>query len=111
MEMDQEKTLLQQIRDKERELSGELDAAIKASEAIVIEANRHAGDIIARVEAEGKRVAEEFLKAERERIAREVEEVRKRGDVLAAKAEEEGRKKIPAAARMVVSVVAPEEKR
>ena len=108
--MDPEKTLLQQIRDKERELSGELDKAIKESERIVVEAHRQAGEIVARAEEEGKQAAEALLKAERERIAAEVAEVRRRGEDLAVKAQEEGTKNLSAATRMIVSVVAPKEK-
>ncbi len=106
--MEQEKTLLQQIRDKEQELSIELDKAIKGSEETVLQANREAEDILARARRAGEAAAAEYRSREEAHIAAEVKKVQEQGKILADSAKADGERNLPAAVTMLVRTVAPE---
>ena len=70
--MDTEKTLLQQIRDKEQELAQKVDAVRVEAEASVAAARVEAEDLLCTADTTGKKTAEEVYWKERGRTEMEI---------------------------------------
>lgn len=103
--MDEEKSLLQQIRDKEIELSAQLDAVKKETDALIAGAKDRADRIIREADESGKRAAEDLFRAEKEKIDREVEKIRSGAAAEAGAVGARGAKNLDTAVDRVVGHV------
>jgi len=106
--MDTEKTLLQQIRDKEEEFAHKIDAAKKEADAIVTAAKSEADEMLCSADAEGKKSAEQVYWSVRGKTALEVEALTKTAGIDQETAVEKGEKNIPAAADLIFRYVTGE---
>jgi vacuolar-type H+-ATPase subunit H len=72
-----EKTLLQQIRDKEQEFARGVDAARADAESMVAAARTEAEDLLCTADTAGKKSAEEVYWKERGRAEAEIEALKR----------------------------------
>ena len=75
--MDSDKTLLQQIRDKEQELAQKVDAVRAEAEAAVAAARNEAEDLLCTADTAGKKTAEQVYWKERGKTEIEIEALKK----------------------------------
>jgi len=103
--LDTEKTLLQQIRDKEQEFSRKIDAARADADAMVAAARAEAEDLLCTADAAGKVSAEQVYWNVRGKTAIEIEALNKAAklDQEAASVREE--RNIPEAAERIYRYV------
>jgi len=106
--MDSEKTLLQQIRDKEQELSQKVDAARTEAEAAVAAARAEAEDLLCTADKLGKTTAEQVYWKARGRTEIEIEDLKKAAELERETAHVQGERNIPAAAERIVRYVTSE---
>jgi V/A-type H+/Na+-transporting ATPase subunit G/H len=103
--MDEQKTLLEQIRDKESELNKRLELAGHEADRIVSAGKEAFDKVILTAEATGQaRASEHFLK-EKAGIDREAEEIKARGAREARDLHEAGEKNLPKAVDWIVKTV------
>ena len=103
--MDSEKTLLQQIRDKEQELSQRVDAARAEAEASVAAARTEAEDLLCTADRMGKTTAEQVYWKERGRTEIEIGNLKKAAELERETASAQGEQNVPAAAERIVTYV------
>ena len=103
--MDTEKTLLQQIRDKEEELGREIGAARAETEALVAAARSEAEDLICTAETVGKTTAEQMYWKERGRAEAEIARLKAEAELEQETVSEQGERNVPAAADRIVRYV------
>jgi vacuolar-type H+-ATPase subunit H len=106
--MDTEKTLLQQIRDKEQEFSGKVDAARAEAEAMVAAARTEAEDLICTADKAGKMSAEQVYWNVRGKTNIEIEALNKAAELDQETASVRGEKNLPHAAEQIVRYVTME---
>ena len=106
--MDTEKTLLQQIRDKEQELATTVEAARAEAEASVATARSEAEDLLCTADKLGKTTAEQVYWKERGRTEIEIEDLKKAAELDRETILEQGERNIPAAAERIVRYVTTE---
>jgi vacuolar-type H+-ATPase subunit H len=106
--MDTEKTLLQQIRDKEQDLSQKVEAARAESEAFIAAARAEAEDLLCTADKLGKTTAEQVYWMERGRTEIEIEELKKAAVKERETAAVQGERNVPAAAERIVRYVTME---
>ena len=103
--MSEEKTLLQQIRDKEQQVSKKIDAVKIETENVVAIAKRDAEKVIADAQASGKEAADDLYTRKKTAFVAETEEMKKKavlqGEAIKATAE----KNIGSAVDLIVSRV------
>ena len=100
-----EKTLLQQIRDKEQQVSTKIDAVKQESEAVVAVAKGEAEKIIRDAEESGKSAAEELYRVEKTKFQAEVEEMKKNAAAGVEATKIHGEKNLNSAVEKIVSYV------
>ena len=100
-----EKTLLQQIREKELMLNIKIEDTRKEAEGIVLKARKDAADMIENSEKEGKKAAEEYYLKEMAELKQEIERLKDQGNQLAMKIKAEGERNLPAAIEMIERTV------
>jgi len=100
-----EKTLLQQIREKELMLSIKIEDTRKEAEEIILKARKDAEDILEKSEKEGKKAAEEYSIKEMERLKQEIGQLIDQGNQLAMKIKAEGERNLPAAIEKIEKIV------
>lgn len=103
--MDTEKTLLQQIRDKERDLAEKVEAARAEAEASVAAARSEAASLLCTAEQQGEKAAEQVYWKERGRTQAEIDALSQAAVLEREIASEQGRKNIAAAADRIVRYV------
>jgi len=106
--MDEEKTLLQQIRDKEQEFAHKIDTARRDAEATVTAAKTEADELLCSADAEGKKKAEQVYWTVRGKTALEIEALTTAADTARTAARGQGEKNLPAAADLIVRYVTME---
>jgi vacuolar-type H+-ATPase subunit H len=106
--MDTDKTLLQQIRDKEQEFAHKIDAARSDADATVTAAKTEAEDLLCTADADGKKSAEQVYWTVRGKTAVEIEALTKAAELDLAAVSERGERNIPAAADQIVRYVTRE---
>jgi V/A-type H+/Na+-transporting ATPase subunit G/H len=106
--MDTEKTLLQQIRDKEQDLSLKVDAVRAEAEASIAAARTEAEDLLCTADAAGKTAAEQVYWKERGRTEIEIEALKKAAERERETATVLGEQNIPAAAERIFRYVTME---
>jgi V/A-type H+/Na+-transporting ATPase subunit G/H len=100
-----DKTLLQQIRDKEQQVSKNIEAVKKETEAVIATAKSDAEKIIREAEASGKSAADELYLTEKIKIQVQVEEMKKKASSEVEKAKTLGEKNLNAAVETIVNRV------
>jgi len=105
---DSEKTLLQQIRDKELELATTIEAARKEAEASVAAARAEAEDLLCTADDLGKKAAEQLYWKERGRTEIDIENLKKAAEQERKNSLEQGERNVPAAAEQIVRYVTTE---
>jgi len=106
--MDEEKTLLQQIRDKEQEFAHKIEAAGKEADTMVTAAKTEADELLCSADAEGKKKAEQVYWTVRGKTTLEIEALTTAADAERTAAHELGERNIPAAADLIVRYVTGE---
>ena len=103
-----EKTLLQQIREKELMLNIKIDETRREAEEIIISARKDAADMIENSENEGKKTAEEYYIKEMETLKQEIEQLRNQSNQQAISVRAEGERNLPSAIDKIAKVVSME---
>lgn len=104
-ETDTERTLLQQIRDKEQELASKIEATRKEADALVQSARNEAEDLLCTAEIVAKTTAEQVYWKERGRTETEINALQSAAELELETAMFAGEKNIPAAAQEIVRYV------
>jgi vacuolar-type H+-ATPase subunit H len=100
-----EKTLLQQIREKELMLSIKIEDTRKEAEEIILQARKDAVDILEKSEKEGKKAAEEYYIQEMETLKQEIGQLKAQGTQRAMDLKAEGEHNLPAAVEKIEKTV------
>ncbi|MEN6611126.1 MAG: V-type ATPase subunit subunit G family protein [Methanoregulaceae archaeon] len=103
--MEEERTLLQQIRDKERELGNEMDRLRKESEAGIAAARAEADHVLKQAEEEGRRIADSHIRKARESTDAEIKALAFQESALMETLRAQGERNIPAAAERIAKFV------
>ena len=106
--METEKTLLQQIRDKEQELAAKVEAARAEAEASVAAARSEAEDLLCTADKLGTTDAEQVYWKERGRTEIEIENLKKAAEEERKSSLQQGARNLPAAAEQIVRYVTTE---
>lgn len=100
-----EKSLLQQIREKELMLNIKIEDVRKEAEDINLKARKDAEDMIENSEKEGKKAAEEYYGKEMQKIKQEIDQLREQGNQRAMKIKTDGEHNLPAAIEKIEKTV------
>jgi V/A-type H+-transporting ATPase subunit G/H len=103
--MAMEKSLLQQIREKELQIRIRLEDTRREAEEIIINARKEAAEMIETSEREGKAAAQEYYEQETESIRKENEQLKKEGNQQAVLIKERGERELPKAIEKIVKSV------
>jgi V/A-type H+/Na+-transporting ATPase subunit G/H len=103
-----EKTLLQQIREKEQDVAKKIEEVKAGTEASIAAAKTDAENLLCTADAEGKKAAEERYWREKGIAGARVEQLREEAGRAAEAIAEKGRKNIPTAADAIVRYVTME---
>jgi vacuolar-type H+-ATPase subunit H len=103
-----EKSLLQQIREKELTLSIKIDETRREAEEITLRARKEALEMIENSEREGKKAAEEYYEKEMENVKKEIEQLKSKGNQRAMSVRVDGERNVPLAIDQIVKVVSGE---
>jgi vacuolar-type H+-ATPase subunit H len=106
--MAEEKSLLQQIREKELMISIKIDETRREADEIIINARKEASEMIETSEREGKKAAEEYFEKEKERLKKESEQLRNQSNQQAILVRTEGERNLPSAIDKIAKVVSLE---
>lgn len=107
--MDTERTLLQQIRDKEQELGSRIEAAREKSTALIEAARSEADDLVCTAESMAKTAAEQVYWTERGRTETDIAELKRAAEQETTAALARAEKNVPAAADAIVRYVTGEQ--
>jgi len=102
-----EKTLLQQIREKELMLSIRIEDTRRESEELLISARKQAEETVESFEKAGKAAADEYYKSEMEKVNREIARIRAGGNARAGATRDAGEKNVDVAAGLLEKAVFP----
>ena len=100
-----DKTLLQQIREKELMISIKIDETRRGGDEIILNARKEASEMIENSEREGKMAAREYYEKEIEKLKEEIEQIRNQGNQLAMSVREKGERNIQRATEKIVKVI------
>ena len=103
--MAEEKSLLQQIREKELMISIKIDETRREGEEVILTARKEASEIIETSEKEGKKAAQEYYEKEMEKLRKEIEQLRDQSNQQAFLVRTEGERNLPSALDKIVKVV------
>ena len=103
-----EKTLLQQIREKELLLNIKIEDTRREAEEIILNARKVAEETIETSEKEGKAAALEYSEIEKERISKEIKQLKNQGDLQVISVKEKGERNIKPATEKIVKIVSME---
>jgi vacuolar-type H+-ATPase subunit H len=103
-----EKSLLQQIREKELMLSIKIDETRREAEEITLKARKEASEMIENSEREGKKTAREYYEKEMELLKVEIEQLKSQGNQQAMSVRKEGERNLPSAIDTIVKAVSGE---
>jgi vacuolar-type H+-ATPase subunit H len=93
----EEKSLLQQIREKEMMISIKIDETKREGEEIILNARKEALEIIENSEREGKKAAQEYFEKEMEKLKKEIEQLKNQSNQQALLVRAEGERNLPSA--------------
>ena len=103
--MDTDKTLLQQIRDREQELARKVDAVRAEAEATIAAAKNEAEDLLCTADTVGKTTAEQVYWKERGKTEIEIEVLKNTAQQERETIAVQGERNVPAAADRIVRYV------
>jgi hypothetical protein len=103
--MEAEKTLLQQIRDKEQEFSKKLESVKQETDAQIATEKARRDKALLEAERTGKIAAEELLRKEQQKTNNEIERMKKAAAAETNAARVKGEKNLPLATDKIVSYV------
>jgi len=103
-----EKSLLQKIREKELEMSVKIDEARREADQNLALAKQDATTILKKSEEEGKKIAEEFVKREMDKIQNDANLVRTKSREEVRIVRESGEKNLQHAVERIVTIVLAE---
>jgi vacuolar-type H+-ATPase subunit H len=103
-----DKTLLQQIREKELLLNIKIEDTRRDAEEIILKARRDAEAMIENSESEGKAAAQHYYEDEMEAIKKEIDQLTTRGNQEAISVKETGERNLQPAIKMIVETVSME---
>jgi len=103
--MEAEKTLLQQIRDKEQEFSKKLETVKQETDAQIATENAKRDNSLHEAERTGKIAAEELLRKEQQKTDIEIEQMKKAAAAQTETAKLRGERNLPLATDKIVSYV------
>jgi vacuolar-type H+-ATPase subunit H len=103
-----EKTLLQQIREKELMLNIKIEETRREAEEIILKARRDADAMIETSEREGKEAAEQYYDNEMETLKKEIDQLMTRGTLETNSVRETGEQNLQPAIRKIVRTVSME---
>ncbi len=106
--MEPERTLLQQIRDKEQELASRIDVVRQEADAEVTAARNQAADILCTADKMAKTTAEQVYWKERGRTETEIDALQKAAELELETTTLQGERNIQAAAREIIGYVTME---
>ena len=106
--MDMEKTLLQQIREKELDAATRIEGVKTETDAKIAAAQAEAENLLCTANAEGKIASEELYWREKGKTEARIEQLKQDTGLIAKAAEENGRRNVPAAAAAIVRFVTME---
>lgn len=106
--MAEERSLLQQIREKEMMISIKIDETRRESEEILLNARKEASEIIETSEREGKKAAQEYYEREMEKLKKEIEQLKDQSNQKALLVRAEGERNLPSAIDKIAKVVTSE---
>ena len=103
-----EKTLLQQIREKELLLNIKIEDTRRESEKIILNARKEAEAMIENSEKEGKAASLEYYEREKEKINKEIEQIKARSDQQVISVRENGERNLKPAIEKIIKAVSAE---
>ena len=103
-----EKTLLQQIREKELLLNIKIEDTRREAEEIILNARKEAEAMIENSEKEGKAASLEYYEKEKEKINKEIEQIKARSDQQVISVRENGERNLKPAIEKIVKTVSAE---
>jgi len=103
-----DKTLLQQIREKELMLNIKIEETRRDAEEILLKATRDAEAMIENSESEGKAAAQKYYENEMEVINKEIDQLTTRGNQEAISIKETGECNLQPAIKKIVKTVSME---
>jgi vacuolar-type H+-ATPase subunit H len=103
--MDSEKSLLQQIRDREQEFAIKIETAKRETEAEIAAAYQQADTIITEAGKRRKAAAEALLHEETETTGAEVDRIKKEAAAQADAARKNGERHLPSAVEKITGYV------
>lgn len=103
-----EKTLLQQIREKELLLNIKIEDTRKEAEEIIVKAREESKEMMENYEKEGKVASQEYYNRENEKITKEIEQLKNQGDLKEISVKEKGERNITPAIERIVKIVSME---
>lgn len=106
--MAEEKSLLQQIREKELMFSIKIDETRREGEEILLNARKEASEMIETSDREGKKTAREYYEKEMEKLRKEIEQLRDQTNQQAILVRAEGERNLPSAIDKIAKVVSLE---
>jgi vacuolar-type H+-ATPase subunit H len=106
--MGEEKTLLQQIREKELLLNIQIEDSRKEAGEILATARKDAAGMVETSEREGEAAAKKYYEREMEKIKDETDRLRAEGLRQATTAREVGERNLPKAIEKIVKSVSME---
>jgi len=106
--MAEEKSLLQQIREKELMISIKIDETKREGEGVMLSARREASEMIETSEREGKKAAQEYYEKEMEKLRKEIEQLRDQTNQQVILVRAEGERNLPSAIDKIAKVVSME---
>jgi len=106
--MTEEKSLLQQIREKELTISIKIDETRREGEEVILSARKEASEVIETSEREGKKAAQEYYEKEMEKLRKEIEQLRNQSNQQALLVRMEGERNLPSAINKIAKVVSLE---
>jgi vacuolar-type H+-ATPase subunit H len=103
-----EKTLLQQIREKELLLNIKIEDTRREAEEIILNARKKAEEMIENSEKDGKTAAREYYDTEKESINKEIEKLKNQGSLQVTSVKENGERNLKPAIEKIVKIVSME---
>ena len=100
-----EKSLLQQIRDKELMISIKIDETRREGEEVMLSARKEASEMIETSERVGKKAAQEYYEKEMEKLREEIEQLRNQSNQQALLVRAEGERNLPSAIDKITNAV------
>ena len=104
----EEKSLLQQIREKEMMISIKVDETRREGEEVILNARKEASEMIEKSEREGKTAAQEYFEKEMEKLKKEIEQLKDQSNQQALLVRAEGERNLPSAINKIAKVVSLE---